>query len=801
MGKRARFWFLVVLVVLVLIGNAACTGTPPLFHKVSLAPSGTVTVGSGQMLPISASVANDTSAAGVTWTPPAHGTLTAVTTTSVVYNAPVVAAGASVSDTVEATSVTFANQMASLSITVEGAPVITTASPLPDGNFGSPYTATISEVGGVPPFAWSVSAGSLTTGLSLTASTTNSVMVTGTPGAQVDSNFTIQVMDSTGAIGIAPMVIHIGAPLPLQVTTTALPNGVLNAAYPSTTLQASGGVPPFTWSPTPAPAGFPPGLSLAADGTITGVPTVTGTFNFSVLVADSEIPAMTAPANLSITVNNLGALSGNYAFEFSGFNSTGGVVMAGSFTADGAGNISNGVEDFNTQQGPPKNQTFTGTYTLGADNRGQLIFGSLAGSPTFAFAIDSTGSNGRLIEFDGSGIRGSGQLEKQTVSTCAFNTINGNYAFGLTGQEIAFDGFAAGPSVIVGSFLASAPGSPSGQGSIGPGEDDANTPGGITSQDQILSGTFQTTSQSARCTMTLSPSVFSSGLTFSVYPVSGSEAFLVETDTVSATGVPFLTAGKMLTQFEFGGPEGTTFTATGSVAGMTGEFPTGTAYVPDLMLISLVGSGTSSYTISIVENQAGTVIQYNTDTFNFITADQYGRVDSGLSTPIALIFYTVNQNEAFAIGETSNGNNNIPIPFSGIFEPQSMGTDASFSASTIAGTLVSGTSAPTIASVPDISGTVTLASTSTTAGTINGTQDQSVSVTPFNLPAQTVTGTFSGLTPITGTGTIALTAPTTFTGDFLIVSPTKVLVMSTTAGDVTPVMIFLGDCAATCGEN
>jgi hypothetical protein len=69
------------------------------------------------------------------------------------------------------------------------------------------------------------------------------------------------------------------------------------------------------------------------------------------------------------------------------------------------------------------------------------------------------------------------------------------------------------------------------------------------------------------------------------------------------------------------------------------------------------------------------------------------------------------------------------------------------------------------------------------------------------LPAQTVTGTFSALDPIAGGGVVSLTAPSSLSGAFLIVSPTKILEMTTTVGDVDPVMIFLGDCAGTCGEN
>jgi hypothetical protein len=705
---------------------------------------------------------------------------------SATYNAPIIAAGASVSDAVTATSVSFpTNSATTLSITVEGAPVISTTS-LPAGNQGSPYRATVSASGGVSPFMWSVSSGSLPTGLALGGSTINSVMISGTPSAQGTFNFTIKIVDSSGGSGTQALSIVVGAPLPLQVTTTSLPNAVLNAPYPSTTLQASGGVPPFTWTVTLG--ALPNGLTLATDGTISGTPTVTGTFSFTVQVTDSEVPAKTASSDLSITVNNLGIFKGNYAFLFSGFDANGAVALAGSFTADGLGNLTNGVEDFNsTASNSYKNKTFTGTYTLGSDNRGVLTFSSLEGSPAFAFAIDPTGTHGRMIEFDSTGIRGSGQMELRSLSTCASDTLHGQYAFGVSGRVTASASSSAGPAVIVGSFLATPP-TGSGAGSISNSENDANTPGGVVSQNQGWGGSFQTTSENTRCSMNLLPRVAPSGLTYSVYPVSANEAFLVETDQVTSAQ-PFLTAGKLLLQtgYPFNGGTGSPFTSA-SIGGLTGQLLKSSAYVPDLALIELRGSSSASYSMSITENVAG-IVTTTPVSGTFTSSDQFGRLDSG-TTQVHPVFYMIRNNEAFSIGE------NLNDPFFGIVEPQSAGP---FTASALNGNFVLGTSSPSISSVPNISGTVALANTSTTAGTLSGTQDQSTSST--NTAAQTLTGTYAGLNSSTGTGTVALTAPSTFSGDFVMVSPTKIIILSTTTSDTNPVLIYLGDCTNTCGED
>jgi hypothetical protein len=45
----------------------------------------------------------------------------------------------------------------------------------------------------------------------------------------------------------------------------------------------------------------------------------------------------------------------------------------------------------------------------------------------------------------------------------------------------------------------------------------------------------------------------------------------------------------------------------------------------------------------------------------------------------------------------------------------------------------------------------------------------------------------------TGTGTIALTAPAALNGTFFIVSPTQFVLVTTTSGDVNPVLMVIGD--------
>jgi hypothetical protein len=127
--------------------------------------------------------------------------------------------------------------------------------------------------------------------------------ISGTPSANGTFNFTVQVKDASNFTASAALSIKIN-PAPVVITTTSLPNGVVNTAGYSATLASTGGAAPITWSWT-AQAGstLPPGLLLGTTtGTISGTPTSAGTFNVTVTATDSSAPALTASKNLSITI-------------------------------------------------------------------------------------------------------------------------------------------------------------------------------------------------------------------------------------------------------------------------------------------------------------------------------------------------------------------------------------------------------------------------------------------------------------------------------------------------------------------
>jgi hypothetical protein len=90
------------------------------------------------------------------------------------------------------------------------------------------------------------------------------------------------------------------APSTLAITTTSLANGQVGVGY-SQTLTATGGTTPYSWAISVG--SLPAGLSLnTSTGVISGLPKAVGTSSFTVQVTDSEVPAVSKTAALSITI-------------------------------------------------------------------------------------------------------------------------------------------------------------------------------------------------------------------------------------------------------------------------------------------------------------------------------------------------------------------------------------------------------------------------------------------------------------------------------------------------------------------
>lgn len=193
-----------------------------------------------------------------------------------------------------------ANQAFTITIADPPAPKlsITTAS-LPGGTVGSPYSANVTATGGTGSYTWSVSAGSLPSGLSLNSS---SGAITGTPTSANTFNFTIQAADSANAKATQAFTVTIAPNTPsLAITTTSLPGGMVGTPY-SQTVSATGGTGHYNWAVSAG--GLPSGLSLdKSSGAISGTPTSANTFNFTIQVTDSGNATATQAFTVTIAPN------------------------------------------------------------------------------------------------------------------------------------------------------------------------------------------------------------------------------------------------------------------------------------------------------------------------------------------------------------------------------------------------------------------------------------------------------------------------------------------------------------------
>lgn len=115
-----------------------------------------------------------------------------------------------------------------------------------------------------------------------------------------DASISIFLGDGTGKFAAAPNSPFL-LPPQLSISTTSLPDGVLNTAY-AATLQSRGATGAVTWSI--AAGSLPAGLALnAGTGAITGTPTAAGTSSLTVNVTDSANPPASVTTALSITIN------------------------------------------------------------------------------------------------------------------------------------------------------------------------------------------------------------------------------------------------------------------------------------------------------------------------------------------------------------------------------------------------------------------------------------------------------------------------------------------------------------------
>ncbi|SEF77781.1 Putative Ig domain-containing protein [Bryocella elongata] len=281
--RQAVWSVLTSFIVALSIALSGCSGGGAVATVSVSATASATTVDGGDAITISATVTNDKNSAGVTWTTSA-GTLSGTTTSSATLTAPAATSSAQ-TVTVTATSMTDTTKSATVTLTVPAAPSITTST-LASGTVGSAYSAALAGSGGLSPYTWALTSGTLPSGLSFTASTGT---ITGTPTATGagTASLSFKMTDSGTATALTAtktLSLTIAPAAAITFTTTTLANATYNTAY-SATIATAGGAGTLTYSL--ASGSLPTGLSLSTGGALTGTPTAGGSFSFSVKAADA----------------------------------------------------------------------------------------------------------------------------------------------------------------------------------------------------------------------------------------------------------------------------------------------------------------------------------------------------------------------------------------------------------------------------------------------------------------------------------------------------------------------------------
>lgn len=189
-------------------GDGDGGGTDPNADGITLTPS-SGTIGAGGTSDVTAALTGSIASAGVKWALVGDGSLTNETTTKVTYVAPATLTGA-IGPVIVATSLAKDTVIATISITVNGTPVLSVPTVYPL-NEQVAASVTFGVAGGTQPFTWALTSGTLPAGLTLGTSTGPTITLSGTPTAQGTSTFTLTATDSVGRAASAPVTLEVRA--------------------------------------------------------------------------------------------------------------------------------------------------------------------------------------------------------------------------------------------------------------------------------------------------------------------------------------------------------------------------------------------------------------------------------------------------------------------------------------------------------------------------------------------------------------------------------------------------------------
>ncbi|WNH47040.1 putative Ig domain-containing protein [Xanthomonas hawaiiensis] len=182
-----------------------------------------------------------------------------------------------------ASNATIARATATGTILNDDAVVTIAPASLPAATAGTSYSQTLTASGGTAPYGFAITTGTLPVGMLLSSAG----VLSGTPSGSGSFNFTVSATDSGSSpiSGSRAYTLTVASPT-VTLPATTLPNGTAGQAYSASINQASGGIAPYTYAVTAG--ALPAGVTVnSATGALSGTPTVTGNFSFTLVATDS----------------------------------------------------------------------------------------------------------------------------------------------------------------------------------------------------------------------------------------------------------------------------------------------------------------------------------------------------------------------------------------------------------------------------------------------------------------------------------------------------------------------------------
>lgn len=293
--------------------------------------------------------------------------------------------------------------------------------------YGAAFSQAFAASGGVAPYSYSLAAGSLPPGMSLTSAG----VLSGTPTIPGDYAITIQGTDSSTGTGApftvqANYLLRVGA-AGIAINPSTLPDGAVGISY-TQALAATGGVGPYSYSLLSG--ALPIGMSFSSAGQFAGIPRSAGTFSLNVRATDANGQTSTQAFTFDIAAPTLAITpaalpDGTPGVAYSQALSTSGGIAPYSYSIV-SGNLPVGVSFSSTgvYSGTP---TTAGSYTAqirSTDDAGFTATASytvVIAAPTIAIAPGSLAA----------GVRGSSYTQTLTASGGT-----APYTFALTGGTL-----------------------------------------------------------------------------------------------------------------------------------------------------------------------------------------------------------------------------------------------------------------------------------------------------------------------------------------------------------------------------